>query len=228
MCYIFRKISKSNSRVFYDMKEKASQKWKRKLPKKKLGVNIKVLLLLYLTKMIITVTFTRFQEWNASCQPKSWLSPPASRPSISRQLLAPSTTSGPKLIEALGMPHRGAFNLGFSATTFVSLASKIEGAEMIFLISSRRSKPIKSSFFSKSDKPKFKSKEELAVERKQRLNKKPDLDKPDTAQAGKMNCSVPKNRKLLLEMKAAESMGPPKRRDEQGNGTGWRLLWGRC
>jgi hypothetical protein len=118
------------------------------------------------------------------------------------------------------MPHRGAFNLGFSATTIVSLASKIEGAEMIFLISSRRSKPIKSSFLSKSDKPKFKSKEELAVERKQRLNKKPDLDKPDTAQAGKMNCSVPKNRKLLLEMKAAESMGPPKRRDEQGNGTG--------
>ena len=98
--------------------------WKRKLPKNKLGVNIKVLLLLYLKKMIIIVTFSRFQEWNASC----WPSPPASRPSISRQLSAPSTTWGLKLIEALGMPHRRAFNLGISATTIVSLANKREGA----------------------------------------------------------------------------------------------------
>jgi len=157
-----------------------------------------------------------------------------SRPSFSKQLSAPGSTSGPKLIDALAMPNRRAIHRGISVSTVDSLtnkkpdltAKKPDFSSLKPVAKKHEgiiSKPNKHSFFAKPEKPKFKSKEELAVERKQKLkevaerNKRPEVDKPETAPAGKMKCSVPKNQKLLLEMQAEAKMGPPRRKLDQGN-----------
>eukprot|EP00092_Neocalanus_flemingeri_P033322 GFUD01036237.1.p1 GENE.GFUD01036237.1~~GFUD01036237.1.p1 ORF type:complete len:1656 (+),score=684.01 GFUD01036237.1:182-4969(+) len=160
------------------------------------------------------------------------------RPPLSRQFSATSNTSGPKLIDALAMPNRRAFHRGISATTIDSLlAVKKIDVHPVKKVAKKHegiiSKPQKSNMFVIPKKPEFKSKEELAVERKQKLkevaekNKKPEFDKPDTAPAGKMKCSVPKNQKLLLEMQAEANMGPPKRRPDQGNADRLKTGFGR-